>query len=54
MDHAVDHDVSWGVTETHESSNTFTTTTSIEIGGAFKALSASASEEISNSWQVIQ
>jgi len=39
-----------GVSSSTESSNTVSSSTSIEIGGAFKAFSASASSTISNSW----
>jgi hypothetical protein len=41
-----------GVSQTHETGQTMTSSTSVEIGGAFKALSASASTTIESSWQV--
>lgn len=39
-----------GVSQTHETSNSLTSTTSVEIGGAFKAVSASGSQSIEKSW----
>jgi hypothetical protein len=39
-----------GVSQTHETSSTVSSSTSMEIGGAFKAFSASVSTTIENSW----
>ncbi|XP_032233916.1 uncharacterized protein LOC116616129 [Nematostella vectensis] len=44
------YSVTMGVSKTHTTSHTVTVTVSIEVGGAFKAFSASASTTISNSW----
>ncbi|XP_048588855.1 uncharacterized protein LOC5512704 [Nematostella vectensis] len=46
--------VTTGVTQTEETSSSVTSTVSTEIGGAFKAFSASASSSISSSWSTTQ
>lgn len=40
-----------GVSQSQSSTHTLTTSVSVEIGGAFKAFSASASASIENSWE---
>lgn len=52
-DQEAQYSTSIGVTQTESTSQTITTTVSTEIGGAFKAFSASVSTSIENSWQVL-
>ena len=47
----VQYSVKIGVSQTESTTHTITSTVSLEIGGAFKAFSASASSSIENSWQ---